>query len=139
VVNEVIKLREGFRPFAPVCTVEDAPTYFQGCGKSPYMIKTYPVVPGMENVIPAVTHVDLTARVQTVAREENPFYYDVIREFGKLTGVPVVMNTSFNVRGEPIVNTPVDAIRCFYGTGIDALVMPPFLVMKERARERGGI
>lgn len=137
IVNEVIKLREGFRPFAPVCTVEDAPAFFQGCTASPYMIKTYPVVPGMEKVIPAVTHVDLTARVQTVAREINPFYYDVIREFGRLTGVPVLMNTSFNVRGEPIVNTPVDAIRCFYGTGIDALVMPPFLVMKERAGERG--
>lgn len=139
IVNEVIKLREGFRPFAPVCTVEDAPRFFQGCVDSPYMIKTYPVVPGMEKVIPAVTHVDLTGRVQTVAREVNPFYYDVIREFEKLTGVPVLMNTSFNVRGEPIVNTPVDAVRCFYGTGIDALVMPPFLVMKERAGERSRV
>jgi carbamoyltransferase len=137
IVNEVIKLREGFRPFAPACTVEDAPIFFQGCIGSPYMIKTYPVVAGMEKIIPAVTHVDLTARVQTVERKDNPFYYDVIREFGRLTGVPVVMNTSFNVRSEPIVNSPLDAIRCFYGTGIDALVMPPFLVMKERALERG--
>lgn len=103
------------------------------------MIKTYPVVPGKEKVIPAVTHVDLTGRVQTVTRQVNPFYYDVIREFQNLTGVPVLMNTSFNVRGEPIVNSPVDAVRCFYGTGIDALVMPPFLVMKERARERSRV
>ncbi len=139
IVNEIIKLREGFRPFAPVCTVENAHEYFEGCVESPYMIKTYPVVPGMEKIIPAVTHVDLTGRVQTVSREVNPFYYDVLREFEKLTGVPVLMNTSFNVRGEPIVNTPVDAIRCFYGTGIDALVMPPFLVMKERARERSRV
>ena len=139
IVNEIIKLREGFRPFAPVCPVEDAPRYFRGCVESPYMIKTYPVVEGMEKVIPAVTHVDLTGRVQTVARDVNPFYYDVMREFERLTGVPVLMNTSFNVRGEPIVNTPADAIRCFYGTGIDALVMPPFLVMKERARERSRV
>lgn len=139
IVNEVIKLREGFRPFAPVCTEEDASDYFLGCSSSPYMIKTYPVVPGKEKVIPAVTHVDLTGRVQTVVRHVNPFYYDVIREFQKLTGVPVLMNTSFNVRGEPIVNSPVDAVRCFYGTGIDALVMPPFLVMKERARERSRV
>lgn len=139
IVNEIIKLREGFRPFAPVCPVEDAPTYFQGCTESPYMIKTYPVMPGMEKIIPAVTHVDLTGRVQTVSREVNPFYYDVMREFEKITGVPVLMNTSFNVRGEPIVNTPADALRCFYGTGIDALVMPPFLVMKERARERSRV
>lgn len=139
IVNEIIKLREGFRPFAPVCPVEDAPRFFKGCVASPYMIKTYPVVAGMEKVIPAVTHVDLTGRVQTVSREVNPFYYDVMREFEKLTGVPVLMNTSFNVRGEPIVNTPADAIRCFYGTGIDALVMPPFLVMKERARERSRV
>ncbi len=136
IVNEIIKFREGFRPFAPVCTREAAPEYFLGCSSSPYMIKTYPVAPGKEKVIPAVTHVDLTGRVQTVTREANPFYYDVIREFQKLTGVPVLMNTSFNVRGEPIVNSPVDALRCFYGTGMDALVMPPFLVMKERPMER---
>jgi len=130
IVNTVVKHREGFRPFAPVCLEEMAGTYFQGCVRSPYMIKTYPVVKGMAEVIPAVTHVDNTARVQTVSRKENQFYYDIIRAFYELTGVAVILNTSFNIRGEPIVNTPVDAVRCFYGTGIDALAMPPYLFVK---------
>ena len=132
----MVKHREGFRPFAPVCLQEDAKKYFTGCEKSSYMIKTYDVVQGMGEVIPAVTHVDNTARVQTVSREENPFYYDVIRAFRDLTGVSVLLNTSFNIMGEPIVNTPVDAIRCFYGTGIDALVMPPYLLVKEKEGEK---
>ncbi|MCK5131064.1 MAG: carbamoyltransferase [Candidatus Sabulitectum sp.] len=133
IVNGVVKHREGFRPFAPACIQEDAGKYFLGCVKSSHMIKTYPVVEGMASVIPAVTHVDNTARVQTVTREENAFYYDIIKEFGKITGVSVVLNTSFNIRGEPIVNTPIDAVRCYYGTGIDALVMPPFLFVKKPA------
>ena len=133
IVNGVVKHREGFRPFAPACIQEDAGKYFLGCVKSSHMIKTYPVVEGMASVIPAVTHVDNTARVQTVTREENGFYYDIIKEFGKITGVSVVLNTSFNIRGEPIVNTPIDAVRCYYGTGIDALVMPPFLFVKKPA------
>ncbi len=131
IVNGVVKHREGFRPFAPACIQEDAGKYFLGCVKSSHMIKTYPVVEGMASVIPAVTHVDNTARVQTVTREENAFYYDIIKEFGKITGISVVLNTSFNIRGEPIVNTPIDAIRCFYGTGIDVLAMPPFLFVKK--------
>lgn len=138
VVNGVVKHREGFRPFAPACLEEDAGKYFQGCVKSSYMIKTYPVIQGMGEVIPAVTHVDNTARVQTVSREENPFYYDVIKAFKDITGVSVILNTSFNIRGEPIVSTPVDAVRCFYGTGIDALVMPPYLLVKETVREMRG-
>ncbi|MCK5784985.1 MAG: hypothetical protein KAH54_00355 [Candidatus Sabulitectum sp.] len=131
IVNGVVKHREGFRPFAPACIQEEAGKYFSGCVNSSHMIKTYPVVEGMGSVIPAVTHVDNTARVQTVTRDENPFYYDVIREFGKITGVSVVLNTSFNIRGEPIVNTPIDAVRCYFGTGIDALAMPPFLFVKK--------
>lgn len=138
VVNGVVKHREGFRPFAPACLEEDAGKYFLGCGKSSYMIKTYPVVEGMGEVIPAVTHVDNTARVQTVSREENPFYYDVIKAFRNITGVSVILNTSFNIRGEPIVNTPVDAVRCFYGTGIDALAMPPYLLVKDAVKETRG-
>jgi len=133
VVNGVVKHREGFRPFAPACIQEEAGKYFSGCVKSSHMIKTYDVVKGMAGVIPAVTHVDNTARVQTVTREENQFYYDIIKEFGKITGVSVVLNTSFNIRGEPIVNTPVDAVRCYYGTGIDALAMPPYLFVKKQA------
>ena len=131
IVNGVVKHREGFRPFAPACLQEDAGKYFLGCVESSHMIKTYPVVEGIGSVIPAVTHVDNTARVQTVTREENAFYYDVITEFKKITGVSVVLNTSFNIRGEPIVNTPVDAVRCYFGTGIDALAMPPFLFVKK--------
>lgn len=131
IVNGVVKHREGFRPFAPACLEEDAGKYFEGCVKSAYMIKTYPVVQGMGEIIPAVTHVDNTARVQTVSREENPFYYNTIKAFKEITGVSVVLNTSFNIRGEPIVNTPVDAVRCFYGTGIDALAMPPYLLTKK--------
>ena len=130
VVNRFVKHREEFRPFAPVVLRERAGEYFQGCEDSPYMIKTYPVVEERKREIPSVTHVDGTARVQTIRREDNPFYYDVVAEFDGITGVPVLMNTSFNVRGEPIVESPLDAIRCFYGTGIDALAMPPFLVEK---------
>jgi len=132
IVNRYVKHREEFRPFAPVVLRERAGEFFAGCTDSPYMIKTYPVVESKREVIPSVTHVDGTARVQTIRREDNPFYYDVVAEFGKLTGVPVLMNTSFNVRGEPIVESPLDAIRCFFGTGIDALAMPPFLVVKPK-------
>jgi len=135
VVNSVVKHREPFRPFCPSCLEEHAGEYFEGCSIAPYMIKTYPVYPEKIQEIPAVTHVDGTARVQTVSRRTNPFYYDVINSFYKKTGVPVVLNTSFNIKGEPIVTTPVDAIRCFYGTGIDALVMPPFLLTKNLSDE----
>ncbi len=131
IVNSVVKHREAFRPFAPSCLEEYAGEYFTGCKQSRYMIKTYPVSEGKAEVIPAVTHVDGTARVQTVTKELNPFYYDVIDSFYRRTGVPVLLNTSFNVRGEPIVTSPVDAVRCFYGTGIDILAMPPFLLRKQ--------
>lgn len=130
IVNSVVKHREPFRPFCPSCLEEYSGEYFEGCGIAPYMIKTYPVFPDKVREIPSVTHVDGTARVQTVSRETNPFYYNVIESFYRRTDVPVVLNTSFNIRGEPIVATPVDAVRCFYGTGIDALVMPPFLLLK---------
>jgi carbamoyltransferase len=133
IVNRYVKHREEFRPFAPVVLRRSAEEFFQGCKDSPYMIKTYPVVRQKRDVIPSVTHVDGTARVQTIRREDNPFYYDIVAEFESMTGVPVLMNTSFNVRGEPIVESPLDAIRCFYGTGIDALALPPYLVVKSSA------
>jgi len=135
IVNSVVKHRESFRPFCPSCLEEYAGDYFEGCGTAPYMIKTYPVIPSKMMDIPSVTHVDGTARVQTVSRESNPFYYDVINSFYKRTGVPVVLNTSFNIKGEPIVTSPVDAIRCFYGTGIDVLVMPPYVLEKVPSEE----
>ncbi|MBD3369290.1 carbamoyltransferase [Candidatus Fermentibacteria bacterium] len=130
VLNSLVKHREEFRPFAPSCLRERAAEYFEGCQSSPYMIKTYPVRPGKRKVIPAVTHVDGTARVQTVSRDSNPFYHELIERFASRSEVPVVLNTSFNVRREPIVNTPSEAVRCFFATGIDALAMPPFLVEK---------
>ncbi|MEN8209047.1 MAG: carbamoyltransferase C-terminal domain-containing protein [Candidatus Fermentibacteria bacterium] len=135
IVNSVVKHREPFRPFCPSCLEEHSGEYFEGCTEAPYMIKTYSVFPDKIHEIPSVTHVDGTARVQTVSRKINPFYYDVIESFYRRTGVPVVLNTSFNIRGEPIVATPVDAVRCFYGTGIDALVMPPFLLIKNPSEE----
>ncbi len=135
IVNSVVKHREPFRPFCPSCLEEHSGEYFEGCGKAPYMIKTYPVFPEKIREIPSVTHVDGTARVQTVSRETNPFYYDIIDSFYRRTKIPVVLNTSFNIKGEPIVATPVDAVRCFYGTGIDALVMPPFLLLKKPSEE----
>ncbi|MBN2587812.1 MAG: hypothetical protein JXA64_03485 [Candidatus Fermentibacteraceae bacterium] len=136
ILNRVVKHREPFRPFCPSCLLESSGDYFQGCGEAPYMIKTYPVLEEKKGDIPSVTHVDGTARVQTVDRNVNPFYYQVIESFQRITGVPVVLNTSFNIRGEPIVASPLDAIRCFYGTGIDDLVMPPFLLSKEGGKER---
>lgn len=154
-MNLKIKFREGFRPFAPSVLCERAGEYFELEAESPYMLLVAPVqrdrqIPmsdeqrrlwGIEQLnvarsdIPAVTHIDYSARVQTVSRETNPDYYDLIREFDKLTGCPVVVNTSFNVRGEPIVCTPKDAYACFMGTQIDALVLGPFLLHKDEQTE----
>jgi len=150
-MNLKIKFREGFRPFAPSVLEERAQDYFElGCD-SPYMLLVAPVaadrrIPltaeqeklwGLDllNVprsdIPAVTHLDYSARVQTVSRDTNPDYYDLIAEFDRLTGCPVVVNTSFNVRGEPIVCSPADAYTCFMRTHIDALILGSFLLLKE--------
>jgi len=142
-MNLKIKLREGFRPFAPSVLRERAADYFALEVDSPYMLIVAPVkaehrlpmtqgdgakwgidklnVP--RSVIPAVTHVDYSARIQTVDRETNPAYYDLIAAFEKITGCPVLVNTSFNVRGEPIVCSPADAFRCFMRTDIDLLVL----------------
>jgi carbamoyltransferase len=130
-VNESVKFREGWRPFAPSCTQEAAPEYFAGCHDAPFMILTFDVLPDKRSVIPAVTHIDGTARVQTVNEQQNPRYHRLINEFGAITGVPVIMNTSFNLRGEPIVNTPKDAIRTFYTSGLDFLALGNFIVTKD--------
>lgn len=130
-VNEVVKFREGWRPFAPSCLEEVAGEYFEGCGEAPYMILTYDVRPEKRSIIPAVTHADNTARVQTVSRRTNPRYWELIAEFGRRTGVPVLMNTSFNLKGEPIVCTPKDAIRTFYSSGLDVLVMGDHVLAKD--------
>jgi len=130
-VNAVVKFREGWRPFAPSVIAERAGEYFEGCKESPFMILTFPVQEGKKAAIPAVTHVDGSARVQTVRKDVNPAYHALIEHFGSLTGVPVVMNTSFNLREEPIVCSPKDALRTFYSSGLDALCLGPYLVRKE--------
>jgi len=129
-VNNAVKFREWWRPFAPSLVVEVAGEYLESVTESPFMILTAQVKPEKRGVIPAVTHVDGSARPQTVEREVNPLYWRLIREFGDRTGVPVVMNTSFNLRGEPIVCTPTDAIRTFFSSGMDVLVMGSFVVEK---------
>jgi carbamoyltransferase len=130
-VNEVVKFREAWRPFAPSCLEEVAPQYFENCVDAPYMILTFDVKEDKRSVIPAVTHADNTARVQTVNKWTNPRYWGLIDAFGQLTGVPVIMNTSFNLKGEPIVCTPKDAIRTFYSSGLDALVIGSYIVSKD--------
>jgi carbamoyltransferase len=134
-VNECVKFREGWRPFAPSCLEEAAPDYFEGCREAPFMILTFDVRPDKRDVIPAVTHADNTARVQTVSSQANPRYWGLIREFARLTDVPVIMNTSFNLRGEPIVCAPKDAIRTFYSSGLDYLVLGNHVIAKDPSWE----
>jgi carbamoyltransferase len=129
-VNNAVKFREWWRPFAPSLKKEAAEEFLESATDSPFMILTAQVRAEKRGVIPAVTHVDGSARPQTVEKEVNPLYWRLIDEFGKRTGVPVVMNTSFNLRGEAIVHTPTDAVRTFFSSGMDALVIGGFLVEK---------
>ncbi len=133
IINAKVKFRESFRPFAPSVLKECAHLYCEmpAGSDAPFMLLVPPVRPEMRSIIPAVTHQDGTGRVQTVTEEHNGRYYRLIRMFGNLTGVPVVLNTSFNVRGEPIVCTPEDAYRTFVNTGIDVLVMGNCLVTEK--------
>ena len=103
--------------------------YFEGAARDPFMIQVYPVRAEKRAVIPAVTHVDGSGRLQTVSRETNPLYWELLRAFEKRTGVPVLLNTSFN-ENEPIVHTPAEALACFLRTRMDALVMGPYLLEK---------
>ncbi|MDJ0973301.1 MAG: carbamoyltransferase C-terminal domain-containing protein [Planctomycetota bacterium] len=132
-VNERVKHRQPFRPFAPVVPVEHASTYFEGDVVSPFMLLAFDVKPAAREQLPSITHVDGTARVQTVRREDNPRLHALLTAFGELTGVPVLLNTSFNDRGEPLVETPGDAVRCYLGTGLDALVLGDWIVRKRGA------
>ena len=151
VMNLKIKFRESFRPFAPTVLREHVHEYFELDADSPYMLQVAPIKEerqiamsedqeqlfGIEKLnvprsdMPAVAHVDYSARVQTLRREDNPRYYDVIKAFQSLTGYPVVVNTSFNVRGEPIVLSPEDAYRCFMRTEMDFLVLGSYLLDKQ--------
>ena len=131
-VNAAVKYRESFRPFAPAILEEKAQDWFDmpDGDKVPYMEKVYPVKADKRDLIPAVVHVDGSGRLQTVSKTIDPLFYDLIQSFGQLTGVPVVLNTSFNLNGEPIVATPADAIRTFYCCGMDALVLGHYLIKK---------
>ena len=149
-VNLKIKFREGFRPFAPSVLEEDVADYFELDRPSPYMLlvtpvrtdRQQPLPPGYADLpmyerlyhlrsdLPAITHVDYSARIQTVSHATNPRYWDLIDAFKRLTGCAVLVNTSFNVRGEPIVCTPDDAYRCFMRTEMDFLVMGDYVLDK---------
>ncbi len=129
-VNLKIKFRESFRPFAPTVLYDRMNDYFDFPAASPYMLFTAQVMDGRRKEIPAVTHVDGSARLQTIRREEHQRYYDLIERFSEISGCPVIINTSFNVRGEPIVCTPEDAFRCFVTTDMDVLVLGNCIVDK---------
>ena len=156
-INEKIKFRESFRPFAPVVVAEDASKFFEISSESPFMLRVVKVrnsnltinrtpnpsdadydspisikkrIQEIESEIPSVTHLDLSARVQTVTEAQDEFLHSILRNFERISGVPILINTSFNVRGEPIVHSPQDAIDCFMTTGIDVLVLNHFVVEK---------
>jgi carbamoyltransferase len=161
-LNLRIKYRESFRPFAPTVLAERVSDYFELDRESPYMLivakvkkerqkpfergtssDLLAVVRRPRSDIPAVTHVDYSARIQTIKRSDHRHYYDVVKAFEKLTGCGVIVNTSFNVRGEPIVCTPYDAYRCFMRTEMDVLVLGNYLLLKEEQSpytdEKGGV
>lgn len=135
-VNNSVKYREWWRPFAPSVLEEHYKEYFDTKFMSPFMILSFPVKEEKRAQIPAVTHIDGTARPQSVSKKTNPFYWNVINNFHQITGVPVLLNTSFNLKGEPIVCTPYDAIRTFYTSGLDALLMENFLLLKDGSHYR---
>lgn len=131
-VNQLIKKREGFRPFAPSVMAESAPQFFEveagDHALYAYMLFVTQVRFPYDEQLPAITHVDGSARIQTVTKEDNPRYWTLLNEFGRITGIPILLNTSFNVRGQPIVCTPTDALETFLAAGLDTLVMGHYLV-----------
>lgn len=133
VLNARVKFREWFRPFAPAVLEERCAEFFAHAERAPFMLVVYPTLPDKVEVLQSVTHVDGGARVQTVSREQNPPYHDVIEAFGRRTGVPVLVNTSFNIRGEPMVTSVEDALKCYFTTDMDALAIGPFLLTKPGA------
>jgi carbamoyltransferase len=144
-LNARVKHREAFRPFAPTVLEEHAAQWFDLEGRSAYMLRVCGVPPEVRDRVPAIVHVDGTARVQTLARDENPGYWALIDAFHRLTGVPLVLNTSFNLAGKPIVETPADAVTCFASTEIDVLALGPWVLTKRplaellsEARPHGG-
>lgn len=138
-LNDRVKFRELFRPFAPACMLEHVREYFEIDCPSPYMLFVPEVRPEMREVIPAVTHVDGSGRLQTLTADLNPVFYRLASLFMQRTGVPILLNTSFNVNGEPIVETPTDAIRCFRNTNIDAILVGDHLLVKPQIRDALGV
>lgn len=130
IINSRVKFREAFRPFCPSLIADAREGYLKNSREEPFMITSFDIDDSKRHKVPAVVHVDGTVRPQTVKEEVNPAYYRLIEKFGELTGDPVILNTSFNIRGEPIICTPRDAIRCFYDSGIDLLVLGDFLLKK---------
>jgi carbamoyltransferase len=131
IINTRIKFRERFRPFAPSVLEEALDEYFVGAVPDPFMLQVYPVRPDKRAIVPAITHVDGSGRLQTVSVRSNPRYYNLIRAFARVTGVPMLLNTSFN-ENEPIVLTPAQALDCFLRTSMDVLVIGRHVL--ERAR-----
>ncbi len=129
-VNNRVKHREDWRPFGPSVVVEQRERYFPTSMSAPYMTMALPTTPVGRRDLNAAMHVDATARAQVVTHEANPLYHALITEFGKQTGIHGVLNTSFNLKGDPIVNTPYDAIAMFQQTGMDHLVIGDFLVSR---------
>ncbi len=129
-INAEVKFREAYRPFAPSAIEEAKNDFFDLEVEAPFMLKVCNVLKEKQSVIPAVTHVDGSARLQTVKKELHPRYYDLIKKLGDKTGVPVVLNTSFNIQGEPVVESPQDAVRCFFSTGLDSLIIGNFIISK---------
>jgi carbamoyltransferase len=151
-LNLKIKYRESFRPFAPSIILDSVSDWFDFKNESPYMLfvskvkkskiikdnndddkdmKLTDKINSVRSLVPAITHVDYSARVQTVSRKSNPQYYDLLLKFKEITNCPILVNTSFNVRGEPIVCSPEDAFKCFMGTELDMLVINSFVLMKK--------
>lgn len=131
IINARVKFREAFRPFCPSLLWEKRDDYLQDVRDEFFMITSFDVTPEKRNKIPSVVHVDGTVRPQMVKKDVNPIYWDAINEFGKMTGEYILLNTSFNIKGEPIINTPNEAIRCFYDGGLDALFLGNYLLLKD--------
>lgn len=131
IVNKRVKHREEFRPFAGSVPKEDASEFFDIPCESPFMLFVFDVKENKRDVVPSITHIDGTCRVHTVTEEVNPLFHNLLKEYGAITGVPVLLNTSFNVRGEPIVYSPHDAYTCFMKTGMDCLVMEDCMINKK--------
>ncbi|MCI5134340.1 MAG: carbamoyl transferase [Candidatus Electrothrix sp. AW2] len=138
-LNLRVKFREPFRPFAPSILAEDVGEWFTYDHEAPYMLFVFDVKEEKRSQVPGITHVDGSGRLQSVDSQRNPKYHRLITAFKQNTGIPMVINTSFNIKGEPIVNTPIDAVRCFLGNGLDCLVLGDYIIKKntDRCMERG--